>query len=67
MIIPFGVGRRNCMGELLARNQVFLFIVNLVQKIKFLPPKNNPTPNSEDFHSDLTNSPTDFYVRFSQS
>ena len=64
-IIPFSVGKRNCMGELLARNEVFLFTVNLIQKIKFLPPQNNPLPNPDHFHSSVTNSATDFYVRFS--
>ena len=63
-IIPFGVGKRNCMGELLARNEVFLFTVNLVQKIRFLPPVDQPPPSPQHFHSSVTNSATDFYVRF---
>jgi cytochrome P450 len=63
-MIPFGIGKRACMGELLARNEVFLFTVNLVQKMKFLPPTNNPTPDPANYSSNFTNIPDDFYVRF---
>ncbi|XP_057340214.1 methyl farnesoate epoxidase-like [Microplitis mediator] len=34
-IIPFGAGRRKCIGETLARNSHFLFIAYLLQKFKF--------------------------------
>ena len=27
-LVPFGLGRRNCMGEILARNEVFIFTVS---------------------------------------
>merc|ERR1712203_45269 len=37
-LIPFGIGKRVCMGEPLARSQVFLVTVNLLQRMKFLPP-----------------------------
>ena len=50
------------MGELLARNEVFLFTVNLLQKLKFLPPNNNPTPDPVNYNSSITNIPDDFYV-----
>lgn len=32
---PFGVGRRVCLGETLAKNDMFLIIVNLLQKLRF--------------------------------
>ena len=51
------------MGELLARNEVFLFTVNLIQKLKFLPPNNNPTPDPANYHSSITNIPDDFHVK----
>ena len=52
------------MGELLARNEVFLFTVNLLQRMKFLPPVNHPPPNPANYSANFTNIPQDFYVRF---
>jgi cytochrome P450 len=63
-IIPFSIGKRNCMGELLARNEVFLFTVNLIQKIRFLPSVDKPKPNPANFSSSITNTASDFFVRF---
>ena len=63
-IIPFGIGKRYCMGELLARNEVFMFTVNLIQKLKFLPPQDHPRPDTEKFNSSFTIIPDDFFVRF---
>ena len=51
------------MGELLARNEVFLFTVNLVQKLQFLPPVSNPAPNAANYYASLTHSPDDFHVK----
>ena len=62
-LIPFGIGKRVCMGELLARNEVFLVTVNLLQRMKFFPPVNNPWPVPSNFTTNLTNIPHDFYVR----
>ena len=62
-MVPFGIGKRICMGELLARNELFLFTVNLLQKIRFLPPENNPTPNKENYNASMTRIPDDFYLR----
>ena len=63
-MIPFGIGKRYCMGELLARNEIFLFTVNLLQKMKFLPPQNSPLPDPLNYNASLTRIPDDFYVRF---
>jgi cytochrome P450 len=41
-LIPFGIGRRACLGEALAKMQLFLFITNLVQRFHFLPKDKNP-------------------------
>ncbi|XP_050401922.1 cytochrome P450 2D27 [Patella vulgata] len=34
---PFGVGRRNCVGESFAKSRIFLYVTSLLQKFTFLP------------------------------
>ena len=36
-VIPFQIGKRVCPGEGLAKAELFLFLVGLVQKFKFEP------------------------------
>ncbi|OAD51864.1 hypothetical protein WN48_04274 [Eufriesea mexicana] len=43
-ILSFGLGRRKCLGETLAKNTIFLFMACLLQKLRFMLPSNHPTP-----------------------
>ena len=40
-VIPFSVGPRHCLGEQLARMEIFIFLVGMVQKFEFLPDADN--------------------------
>ncbi|XP_046374587.2 cytochrome P450 2U1-like [Haliotis rufescens] len=42
--IPFSMGRRVCPGESLARMELFLFLVAMIQKFQFLPDDGPLTP-----------------------
>lgn len=39
---PFGFGKHRCMGETLARANVFLFISTLLQNFEFISPVDAP-------------------------
>ena len=48
-VIPFSVGPRHCLGEQLARMEVFIYLVGMVQKFEFLPdPNADELPTIED-------------------
>ena len=66
-VVPFGIGKRYCMGEILARNEVFLFTVGLIQKLQFLPAQKHPSPSPSNFNASLTNIPDDFFINIVQA
>ncbi|XP_053972850.1 methyl farnesoate epoxidase-like isoform X2 [Hylaeus volcanicus] len=44
-VIPFGLGRRKCLGETVAKNTMFLFAACLFQKLHFMLPEKDPEPS----------------------
>ena len=42
MLNPFGIGRRKCLGESLARMENFLFFVNMFKNFKFSQAGDSP-------------------------
>ena len=40
--MPFGAGKRQCMGESLARDEMFLFFTNLVRQFQISMPADEP-------------------------
>ncbi|XP_041346850.1 cytochrome P450 2J4-like [Gigantopelta aegis] len=60
--IPYFIGRRNCMGESLARMELFLFISNMIQKFQFVKADDEPLPSLEGEFG-LTHCPKPFKMR----
>jgi len=59
--VPLGHGRRVCMGEPLARAELFIFFVCIVQRLR-LEPVEGRIPNPEKYSAGLTRCPHDFVV-----
>ncbi|KAK3607504.1 hypothetical protein CHS0354_031126 [Potamilus streckersoni] len=62
--IPFFTGRRNCLGESLARMELLLFISGLVQRFELMPPEGQ-TLDIKDVDGTFcgTHAPKPFYIR----
>lgn len=44
---PFGTGKRRCMGELMARSNLFLLMTTLLQNFNFNIPEGHSQPSLE--------------------
>lgn len=45
--LAFSAGRRSCIGEQLARKELFLFFANIMQNFNIVLPKGAETPSLE--------------------
>ena len=59
-VIPFGIGKRSCLGELLAR-QLFLFTAFLVQRFEFKLPE-GIEKITEEGHENIVYCPKRFKI-----
>jgi len=58
---PFSMGKRVCLGENLARIELFIFFTTLVKKFKFSPPKKNHGPDESKYKIGITKIPNGFF------
>ncbi|KAK6180736.1 hypothetical protein SNE40_008733 [Patella caerulea] len=57
-LIPFGVGRRQCVGESFAKSRIFLYVTSLLQRFDFLPGDNELAPlDSTTWKADIVMQP----------
>ncbi|XP_045190792.1 cytochrome P450 2U1-like [Mercenaria mercenaria] len=60
--IPFSIGRRACLGESLARMELFLYTATLLQRFKLCSAEDGRLP-SDHGHLGMTYSPYPFKIR----
>ncbi|XP_046394815.1 methyl farnesoate epoxidase-like [Ischnura elegans] len=54
VLLPFGAGKRACLGESLARNNFFLFFTGLLQRYSLRVPDGQPKPSTEPLGVNVT-------------
>ncbi len=59
---PFGIGKRICMGETLARAELFIFFVTMLQQVEIGLDGSRPEPSEEDTTMMVTHILNPFYV-----
>ena len=61
-LVPFGIGKRICMGEALAKNEMFVFFVRILQRLT-ISSTNNEIPDPKNFTSRVTKVPDPFLIK----
>ena len=64
LFVPFGIGKRICMGESLAKNELFIFFVRLFQRIEITTTDPKPDPNN--YTSGITRIPKPYFVKVTE-
>ena len=63
-LVPFGVGRRQPLGKSLALQELFLFIVGLLQQLRITPDPSYPLPSIYTCQRAFVHKPFPFRVHF---
>ena len=62
-VVPFGVGKRKCPGENLAKAELFIFFTSLVHKFEIRPAHENDLPTTK-YRPGVALAPLPFKARF---
>lgn len=63
-LMPFSYGRRSCIGEEIAKQEIFLIAASLLQKFTFLPPEGKQNlPSFEDTVEGFLRSPVPYQLK----
>ncbi|CAH1258895.1 CYP2U1 [Branchiostoma lanceolatum] len=60
--LPFSAGRRNCLGEQLAKMELFLLFSTILQHFALKLPEGAPTPSTEGILKSLSMAPAPFQL-----
>ena len=63
-VIPYGVGKRRCLGEVLARMSLYKFFTALIQKYEIVSGQSEPISETRDLG--LVKSPLKYKMIFKQ-
>ena len=64
-LVPYGLGKRICMGETLARAELFIFSALILQNFRIGLPVSHERPEPERALWGITRAPKPFHVRIS--
>ncbi len=60
--VPYGLGKRRCAGESLAKEGLFLFFALLVQNLKVSMPKEHKAPSEDEYECIIARAPNPFHI-----
>ncbi|XP_072045012.1 cytochrome P450 2J4-like [Amphiura filiformis] len=62
-VIPFAIGRRVCLGEQLAKMELYIFFTHLLHQFTFKKPDDSPSLSLKG-HNGIANPPKPYLVQF---
>ena len=62
--VPFGLGKRVCMGDTLARNELLIFFAMILQRTSIQWVESRGQPNPTRYTMGITTIPDQFYLTF---
>ncbi len=62
-LIPFSLGPRKCPGEVLARQELFIFFTGILQRFEFIEDPDNPLPSEHDAVITVLRNPVPYTIK----